>query len=154
MPASWDCLYLTSLIITGDNMPHNTSCRMKRKARRICGYSGHMPNTKCFHVRFHQHKNKEQYLRKRDWWIVMVTERRRADELNQESLDLRRSEKESERYSQCVCAWRGKMGKKAKREKGMQKALGPLPAICNLLMARLVTRRCTASIFSDEVIFN
>lgn len=36
----------------------------------------------------------------------------------------------------------------------MQKALGHLPAICNLLMARLVTRRCTASIFSDEVIFN
>lgn len=47
------------------------------------------------------------------------------------------------------------MGNEAKKKKkGMQKALGHLPAICNLLMARLVTRRCTASIFSDEVIFN
>lgn len=52
------------------------------------------------------------------------------------------------------------MGNEAKKKnpgvggKGMQTALGPLPAICNLLMARLVTRRCTASIFSDEVIFN
>lgn len=44
--------------------------------------------------------------------------------------------------------------KGSKKGKEMQKALGPLPAICNLLMARLVTRRCTASIFSDEVIFN
>lgn len=58
-----------------------------------------------------------------------------------------------ERENNCVCVKR-QNGKGSKKGKGMQKALGPLPAICNLLMARLVTRRCTASIFSDEVIFN
>lgn len=61
---------------------------------------------------------------------------------------------ESRLATTCACdkaKW--EMKQKKKRE-GMQKALGHLPAICNLLMARLVTRRCTASIFSDEVIFN
>lgn len=58
-----------------------------------------------------------------------------------------------EREIKHVCLKR-RNGKGSKKGMGMQKALGPLPAICNLLMAKLVTRRCTASIFSDEVIFN
>lgn len=70
-----------------------------------------------------------------------------------ESLDLWRGERERERETNNVSVKR-QNGKGSKKGKGMQKALGPLPAICNLLMARLVTRRCTASIFSDEVIFN
>lgn len=60
----------------------------------------------------------------------MVIGRWRDEELNQDSLDLQRRERE--RLTMCV---KRQNGKESKKGKGMQKAESPWPPACNLQSA-------------------